>query len=84
MNKIESVTFKAPIGRDFDAIESLVIFYTDFHETLGESQVAQAQHERRQSSCETCPVVFQGFQFVDFVWEIHFCYQNAKMKFNST
>jgi len=24
--------------------------------------------------------VLQGSQFKDFVWEIHFCYQNAKIK----
>ena len=50
---------------------------------LAESQAAQAQDVRRRSSCETFAirrVVLQGSQIIDFVCEIHFRYQNAKIK----
>ena len=42
-------------------------------------QAAHAQDERRRSSCETWPLLL-GFRFLDFVWEIHFRYRNAKIK----
>ena len=43
------------------------------------AQAPQAQDERIRSSC-VLRVVLQGSRFIDFVWEIHFRYQNAKIK----
>ena len=39
-------------------------------------QAAQAQDERRRSSCDVARLSI----YINFVWEIHFPYQNAKIK----
>ena len=44
------------------------------------AQATQAQDERRRSSFAIGRVVLQGSRFIDFVWKIHFGYQNAKIK----
>ena len=46
-----------------------------------EPQVPQAQDNRRRTQplLQAC-CVLQGSRFIEFVWEIHFRYQNAKIK----